>query len=224
MVVISGNVQRNDLMYVRRILYTNLLLILLGLVFPAMAFSETAGEIIKSTSGKLLERLHAEKDQITRRPYRIYELVNELVVPRFDFVSISIAVLGTSWKSASEVQQQLFVEQFKTLLIRTYTNTLRQYADNEIVYYPEKIGKSSDQSVVRTEVRGIPGINAVPIHYRLRLDNGAWKVVDVSVDGISLVSTYRNSFASDVRKNGLDALISKLVDHNRRNQVTGSQD
>jgi len=194
------------------------------MVLPAQAHAQSAGEIIKNTSGKLLERLRAEKDQIKNRPDRIYELVNELVIPHFDFVSISRAVLGLAWKNASEEQQQFFVEQFKMLLVRTYTNALRQYADNEIVYYPEIIGKASDQSVVRTEVRGIPGINSVPINYRMQMDNGVWKVVDVSVDGISLVSTYRNSFASEIRKNGLDALITRLVEHNRRNQISGVQD
>jgi len=180
-----------------------------------LAAAETAGDVVKNTSSRVLERLEIEKAQLDAYPGRIYELINELVIPHFDFFSMSRYVLGTAWRSATEQQQQVFVEQFKTLLVRTYANALKQYSENEIVYHPEQTSEGSPLVVVRTEVKGAKGANSIPIHYRMHSVDGAWKVVDVSVDGVSLVSTYRGSFASEIRKNGLDALISQLT---RRNQ------
>lgn len=187
------------------------------------AAGETAGDVVKNTASHVLERLHAEKEQIDDNPGRIYDLVNELVIPHFDFYSISRQVLGNVWKKATEQQRQAFMEQFRILLVRTYANALRQYSVNEIIYYPEQRNQDSSLVVVRSEVKGIKGSVSIPIHYRMHSVDGEWKVVDVSIEGISLVSTYRGSFASEVRKSGLDALISALMKKNQKTAITQVQ-
>lgn len=182
------------------------------------AASQDAAEVVKSTSQQVLEKLEAEKAQLEENPGRIYELINKLVVPRFDFASMSRWVLGRdNWKSASEEQRQAFINEFRTLLVRTYAKALLEYSEEEIKYYPAQGNPDSNLVVVKTEVRQPSGSGgAIPIHYRMHLKDEEWKVVDVAVDGVSLVSTYRGSFASEIRKNGLDSLIAKIEERNRK--------
>ncbi len=191
------------------------------LLFPAAvivhAASQDAAEVVKTTSQQVLERLDAEKAQLEENPGRIYELINKLVVPRFDFTSMSRWVLGRdSWKSASEEQRQAFINEFRTLLVRTYAKALLEYSEEEIKYYPAQGNPDSNLVLVKTEVRQPAGAGAIPIHYRMHRKDGEWKVVDVAVDGVSLVSTYRGSFASEIRKSGLDALIAKIEERNKK--------
>ncbi len=182
--------------------------------------AEGAADVVRSTSAQVLERLRAEKAQLEENPGKIYELINELVLPHFDFYSMSRFVLGAAWKNASDQQKQEFVEQFKTLLVRTYANALKQYSENEIVYHPEQTSEGSSLVLVRSEVMGATGAGSIPIQYRMHSVDGAWKVVDVSVDGVSLVSTYRGSFASEIRSTGLDKLIDRLVERNRNVELS----
>ncbi len=100
-----------------------------------------------------------------------------------------------------------------SLLVRTYARALLEYSDQEINYIPVESNPSSNLVVVKTEVQS-PGSNAVPIDYRMHVSDGEWKVVDIAVDGISLVATYRGSFSSEIRKNGIDSLITKLTERN----------
>lgn len=181
------------------------------------AARQDAAEVVKATSQQVLERLDAEKAELEKNPGRIYELINKLVVPRFDFASMSRWVLGRdSWQSASEEQRQAFIDEFRTLLVRTYAKALLEYSEEEIKYYPAQRKPDSNLAVVKTEVRQPSGAGAIPIHYRMLLRDDEWKVVDVAVDGVSLVSTYRGSFASEIRKNGLDALIARIGERNKK--------
>jgi phospholipid transport system substrate-binding protein len=196
------------------------LVICLGILASGwgLAATHTASEVVKNTSSTVIERLKLEKAQLDAHPERIYSIINELVIPHFDFHSMSRFVLGGAWNQATQDQQKRFVEEFKTLLVRTYANALREYSDNEIRYYPEQSSPESSLVVVRTEVQ-VTGAPPVPIQYRMHNGSGQWKVVDVSLDGVSLVSTYRGSFASEIRKSGLDYLITRLVERNERNEV-----
>lgn len=178
------------------------------------ATTQSAEEIVKTTSDKVIERLVAQRAELDVHPEKIYSLINELVIPHFDFVSMSKWVLGkTNWNSADQKQQDQFVNEFTTLLVRTYAKALLEYSDHEIRYLPIESNPNSNIAVVKTEIQQ-PGANAVPINYSMHVSGGEWKVVDVAVDGISLVATYRGSFASEIRKNGMDALITKLAERN----------
>jgi len=195
-------------------------MVILVSVMPGLAAGETASEVVRNTSSQVIERLVAQKAQLEAEPEQIYDVINELVLPHFDFYNMSRFVLGNAWNQANKEQQQAFVEQFKTLLVRTYANALKQYSDNEIKYFPEQSNPDSRLVLVKTEVKGVNGTKSVPINYRMHSVDGAWKVVDVAVDGVSLVSTYRGSFASEIRNSGMDALIAKLVERNLRITVT----
>jgi phospholipid transport system substrate-binding protein len=190
------------------------LLALMQTAAPAAA--STADEVVRTTTDSVIARLSAEKADLEQHPEKIYGLIDELVLPHFDFASMSKWVLGKSWKEASQAQQQSFIDQFRVLLVRTYAKALLEYSNEEIKFYPGETTPDSNLVVVRTEVAQSTGGGAIPIHYRLHVSGGDWKVVDVAVDGVSLVSTYRGSFAPEIQKVGLDGLIAKLAERNEK--------
>jgi phospholipid transport system substrate-binding protein len=184
---------------------------------PAAAMSPR--DMVVDTSQKMLAALKANKEIIKQNPQRVYSLVSEIVLPHFDFTTMSKWVLGKNWRKLSPAQQQRFITEFRTLLVRTYAVSLAAYKDEKLNYLPMQAPAADAQDVtVRTEVvRG--GGATIPINYSLRLINGEWKVYDVVIDGVSLVVNYRTSFASQIREGGVDKLIDQLA---ARNQGTGS--
>ena len=194
----------------------------LVLVFnTAQATIQSAKEVVMSTADAVLARLTTEREALDADPGKIYGLVNEIVIPHFDFVSMSKWVLGKkNWRGASEGQREQFVNEFRTLLIRTYAKALLEYSDEEIVYLPVEKNPDSNLVVVKTKINQ-SGSTAVPIDYRMHVSGGEWKVVDLVVDGVSLVSTYRGSFGSQIKKDGFDSLISKLTQRNATMVTSG---
>ncbi len=177
------------------------------------ATTKSAEEVVKVTADSVIERLESERAELEAHPEKLYSLINELVIPHFDFVSMSKWVLGRNWRDASEAQQEQFVSEFRTLLVRTYAKALLEYSNETINYLPVENNPDSNIVVVKTEIHQ-PGTKPVAINYSMHVSSGEWKVVDVTVDGISLVATYRGSFASEIRKSGMDALIAKLTERN----------
>jgi phospholipid transport system substrate-binding protein len=186
------------------------LLLVMGI---AQANTQSAGDIVKATADQVISRIADNRDVLDAHPEQMYGLINELVIPHFDFTSMSKWVLGKNWRHASDIQREKFVNEFRTLLVRTYAKALLEYSDQQINYMPVESNPNSNLVVVKTEVQS-PGSNAVPIDYRMHVSDGEWKVVDIAVDGISLVATYRGSFSSEIRKNGIDSLITKLTERN----------
>ena len=188
-------------------------------IFLALTFNNTfantksAEEVVKVTADSVIARLESERVELEAHPEKLYSLINELVIPHFDFVSMSKWVLGRNWRDASEAQQEQFVGEFRTLLVRTYAKALLEYSNETINYLPVENNPDSNIVVVKTEIHQ-PGTKPVGINYSMHVSGGEWKVVDVNVDGISLVATYRGSFASEIRKSGMDALIAKLTERN----------
>jgi phospholipid transport system substrate-binding protein len=181
----------------------------------AQAAAKSAEAVVKETSDGVIERIESQRSLLESNPEQIYDLVNEFVIPHFDFVSMSKWVLGKNWKSATEAQRSKFVEQFQTLLVRTYARALLEYSGQEIKYFPVEQNPKSNLAVVKTELTS-SGAQPFPVAYRMHQKNEEWKVVDVAVDGVSLVSTYRGSFATQIKKDGFDSLIQQLTDKNAK--------
>lgn len=179
----------------------------------AFATTKSAEDVVKETADSVIARLTTERAEIEAHPEKLYSLINELVIPHFDFVSMSKWVLGRNWREATADQQQQFVSEFRTLLVRTYAKALLEYSNESIVYLPVENNPDSNIVVVKTEINQ-PGTRPVPINYSMHVSGGEWKVVDVAVDGISLIAVYRGSFASEIRESGIDALIAKLTERN----------
>ena len=174
---------------------------------------------VVETSQKMLAALKNDKELLKQNPQRIYDLVSEIVLPHFDFVTMSKWVLGKNWRKLSPEQQQRFTNEFRTLLVRTYAVSLSSYQDEKLNYLPLQAPAGAEDVTVRTEVvRG--GGPAIPINYSMRLINGEWKVYDVVIDGVSLVINYRTSFASQIREGGVDKLIEQLAARNNKGAGT----
>lgn len=187
-------------------------LIFLGLLWPVLsqAASMPPDELVRQTSEKILATLEKNKALYEKEPERIYQLVDEIILPNLDFIAMSKLALGKNWNTASPQQQTRFTEAFKSMLIRTYSKSLTEYAGQKIEflpYRPSADGKMTTEISTRIMPANGP---AIPIDYRLRLKDDAWKVYDITIDGISLVTNYRNSFAGDIRAVGMDGLIDKL--------------
>lgn len=173
----------------------------------------SAEEVIRTTTAQLVGRLESDPE-LSEDPDRLYETLQDVVVPHFDFERISRRVLGKYWRRASEEQRRHFVTEFKTLLVKTYAVALASYEHEEIAYGPFRTRSEKEMSI-RTEVMHGSG-PGIPITYELHLMNESWRIYDVVVDGVSLSLTYRNDFRSVVRQEGIDALISRMVAHNHR--------
>lgn len=189
---------------------------LLALVLPMSGFaSQSAQQMVQSVADNTIAKLKSERVAIEKDPGRLYELINEFVLPHFDFERMSKWVLGKHWRSASPAQRQKFVSEFRTLLVRTYATSLKDYSDQEISYLPFRDSETAEEVTVRSEVAQ-PGGFPIPINYRLSKINGEWKVFDVTIDDISLVSNYRTSFSKEIRNGGVDGLIATLSERNQK--------
>lgn len=175
-------------------------------------------QLVRETTDKVLSELTKNRDELTSDTEKLYALVSDLVLPHFDFTRMSRLVLGKHWRNATQAQQEQFVGEFRTLLVRTYATALVEYSGEDIIYKPVRINDDGSRAVVRTELQSNGGSN-VPVHYSLRKSSdGAWKVFDIKIDGISLVTNYRSSYAQIVRAKGMKALIESLADRNKRNK------
>ncbi|MDH5216809.1 MAG: ABC transporter substrate-binding protein [Gammaproteobacteria bacterium] len=171
--------------------------------------------LIQEVAQKTIDRLNAEQELIKKEPERLYSLINEFVLPHFDFERMSKWVLGKHWRRASKQEQQRFIEEFRTLLVRTYASSLSDYAQQTIIYLPFHGDLNSGEVMVKSEVEQ-PGSFGIPINYRLYKVNSDWKVYDVTIDDISLVSNYRTSFSREINIKGIDGLIREMAEKNQK--------
>lgn len=195
----------------------------LVLAILAAAFSLNAAatgntspqELVKTTTDRVLERLADDREAIENSPDRLFEIVDEIIIPHFDFERMSRRVLGKAWKRASPEQQSQFVKEFRTLLVHTYATALKIYSDERIEYLPPREKEGGKETTIRTQIIQ-SGSPPVPINYRMYQRDDGWKVFDITIDGVSLVINYRSTFKSEIRKNGVDGLIARLAKHNSK--------
>jgi phospholipid transport system substrate-binding protein len=192
-----------------------LLFLLFSFVLPGTgaAAEDLASALVRSTSDRMLSTLEAKRKEIDQRPELIYQLVGQIVVPHFDFTRITQAAVGRYWRDATPQQRGALSREFEQLLVRTYAKALLAYSGQQIIYLPLRPGHDAGDVTVATAVQE-PGAPSVPINYRLYLKDGAWKVYDVIIDNVSLIANYRSSFASQIRRDGIDGLIKMLRDLN----------
>lgn len=185
-----------------------------------------AQALVQDTTGRLITMFKVERATSKENPDRLIALAKEITLPHFDVERISSWVLGKYWRSASVEQKKRFSEEFVNFVLRSYATAVNDYTGEitgkEITYLPFKAAPGADDVTVKTEVH-VPDRPPVPINYRLRLKGGEWKVYDVTVEGTSLVTNYRNSFAREIRQGGLDALIDKLATRNKQNVASTKQ-
>ncbi len=171
--------------------------------------------LVRQTSDRMLAVLKEQHDVVAAQPDRLYGLVDDIVLPHFDFERMARWVLGKYWRQASAQEQADFVREFRNLLVRTYGTALLEYTDQKVNFLPVRISEDGKDATVRTEVQR-PGGLPVPINYSMFRREDGWKVYDVAIDGISLVSNYRTTFATEIRANGIGGLIHRLAERNAR--------
>ncbi len=195
---------------------------LTGLVLLAQLYFSTvlaAAEIIapdvmlKQTSDEVIAVIREKREQLKEDPTLVYDLVHEYILPHLDEVTIAKLALGKNWRDASREQKVEFINEFRNLLIRTYGKSLSEFSDQEITYFPVNIKEGEQKVVVKSEVLQ-PGGPSIPVSYRMRIKDEQWKVYDLSIDGVSLVTSYRGTFDQEVRKGGIDGLLKYLKDKN----------
>ncbi|WP_089729789.1 MlaC/ttg2D family ABC transporter substrate-binding protein [Candidatus Thiosymbion oneisti] len=191
-------------------------LLLAGSVFAGPeAVKGSASATIKQTSERMLAALERQRPALERNPSRIYGLVDQILVPHFDFERITRAAVGKQhWGKATPTQRRALIQGFQELLIRTYAKALLNYSGQKIRYLSEAPGRHSSVRVF-TEVRE-PGADPVPVNYKVHKKGGVWKVFDVKIDSVSLVSNYRGSFNAEIRRNGIEGLISRIKEMNTK--------
>ena len=190
------------------------LLILLP-AFARAAEGADAQALVRATADKVLAEVRANKARLDRDSSGIYDLVQRFVVPHFDFARMTQSAMGRHWRSASEDQRAALVREFQEMLVRTYAVALLNYSGQQIEYLPVRASPSDEDVLVQTKVSD-SGAPPIPIDYRLSRTVGTWKVYDVTIDGVSLVSNYRSMFAEQVQRTGVDGLIRQLGDRNRQ--------
>jgi phospholipid transport system substrate-binding protein len=181
----------------------------------APAAGMNAQDLVRDASTQAIEALVERRDELKQDKTRIYEFVEEFLLPHFDSEYIARLVLGRYWRQASAEERARFRDAFQEMLIRSYASSMLEYSDQKIRYLPYTEPADADETVVRTEIELASG--PVAVDYSLRKRNGRWLVYDVSIDGISMVVNYRGNINSEIRRlNGLAPLIEVIEARNRQ--------
>ena len=188
----------------------------------AIADVDSPDVLIKKVSDDVLTIVRQDKDIQSGNTKKAMDLVEAKVLPHFNFQHMTALAMGKDWRKASTEQKKRLSEEFKTLLVRTYSNALTGYRDQTMRYKPVKMQPGDDEVLVRTEIVQ-PGNKPIQLDYALeKLDDG-WKVYDVVVAGVSLVTNYRDTFSQEVRANGVDGLVQMLVAKNKQIEAGNKQ-
>lgn len=178
---------------------------------------EKAQQLVEQSTSEMLAVLRAEAQEGQVDLETVRAKLDELVLPHMDFITMTKLAVGRSWRDAERDQKRALVEEFRKLLVRTYTRSLREYEDQRLEFLPLRPSPYEDRVTVRSQVIQSGGPK-IPVEYSLRYDEGRWQVYDIVVDGISLVTTYRSSFADIVSREG----IAGLIEHLRRKNAEHS--
>jgi phospholipid transport system substrate-binding protein len=170
-------------------------------------------ELIRQTADQLLTQIQTNSEEYRQDSNKLYALVEEVVLPHFDFDTMIDLALGSYKNKVSDEQRPLIIVEFRVLLVRTYGKALLEYNDQTIIYLPTEGAIEDGDVTVKTEIEQEGGF-PIPMNYSLKQSKQGWKVYDISVDDISLVTNYRSSFARQIKKNGVDGLIKTLRDRN----------
>lgn len=200
---------------IKRILAGGLLAGLMVLASAAPGAIQDPQQMVRETGDRLLAELTARKTELEADPRLIYPMVENMVLPYFDFREMSQAALGRFWRQASEEQREGVTREFRELLVRTYATALLGYSGQQIEYPPMQRPEGATKVLVPTRIAS-SGAPSIPIDYRLKLDDARWLVYDVVIDGVSLIANYRGQFTSVVRRSGIEGLISALANKNRQ--------
>ena len=202
---------------------TRILVLLLALSAwagaPARGAEMLAPDVLaRVVTDEVVKILRTDKELAAGNQKKVAEIIETKVAPHFEFTSMTRLAMGRNWKQATPEQHKALSQEFRTLLVRTYTTAFTQYKDQTIEYRPVKLAPGESDVVVKSLIKQ-PSGQPVSVDYRMEKTDTGWKVYDVKIEGISLVENYRNTFNSEVQRSGIDGLIKSLADKNKSSQA-----
>jgi phospholipid transport system substrate-binding protein len=200
----------------RRFLMTCLALPFLLLPLAAAAQETEPEALVRNVTEDVLSVLRQDKALQAGDRQRAMKLIEEKVAPHFDFQRMTGLAVGKSWREADEAQRQTLAGEFRSLLTRTYANALTAYRDQTVSFKPGTGG--GDEATVRSQINK-PGAKPIQLDYQLARTGGQWKVYDIAIDNVSLVTNYRGSFQTELSKGGIAGLTKALQEQNRRGET-----
>lgn len=194
-------------------------LLLLGMT-PAHAQNSPIS-LLQNTTDSMVDALSQKKGELKKDPMVVNRLVEKILLPHIDLISASKWVLGKHWRRADKKQKLQFIREFRTLLITFYSAALADYlktneVKKDMIRFQPLRGEPGEDVTVRSEVVS-PSGKTTPVNYHMHQTRKGWKVYDVSVEGISMITTYRTSFANEIKIKGVDGLIASLAEKNKAN-------
>ena len=177
--------------------------------------------LVRGVANDVLDIVRKDKDIQSGNTRKAVELAEAKVLPHFNFPHMTALAVGKDWRQANPTQQKILIDEFRTLLVRTYSKALTEYRNQSIDFKPLKMQAADTDVTVRSLVNQ-PGNKPVQIDYNLEKTDRGWKVYDISVAGISLVTNYRGSFAQEVSAGGIDGLIAALRTKNKGSEASAA--
>jgi phospholipid transport system substrate-binding protein len=193
----------------------------LGCAFAQAQTAKAPDALIKEVSTDVLDSVRDDKSIKDGDVQKVIALVDAKVMPHVNFQRMTASAVGRYWRQATPEQQKKLQDEFKVLLVRTYSGALAQVRDQTVQIKPMRSSAEDKEVVVRTEIRGRG--DPIQLDYRLEQIAGGWKIYDVNVLGIWLVENYRNTFSQEIGANGIDGLIAKLAERNAKASAGGGK-
>ena len=193
-----------------------------GLLIAATAMAQEVAPdvLIKTVTNEVLDIVRKDKDIQSGNTRKAIDLVEAKVLPHFNFTRMTQLAMARDWRQANAAQQKILTDEFRLLLVRTYSKALTEYKNQTIDFKPFTLKAGETDVRVRTEIKQSGAGKNIDLDYFLEKSGAAWKVYDIEVGGISLVTNYREFFASEVRNNGIDGLIKALQAKNKSGEAT----
>ena len=190
-----------------------LIALLFGLMGAAQAEMLAPDVLINSTIQEVIAVVKQDKDIQAGNQKKILALVDAKVLPHFDFTRMTKLAVGKYWRTASAEQKQVLAAEFRNMLVRTYTKAFTVYRDQTVEVKPFKLAADATEVTIKTSINK-PGAAPVPVDYEMEKTPEGWKAFDISIEGVSMVTSYRNSFATQIEQSGIDGLIKVISDKN----------
>lgn len=192
----------------------------LMLVGAAQAAIVAPDALVRDTAQEVVTIIKQDTDIKAGNQQKLLALVDAKILPNFDFVRMTQLAVGKYWRQASDTQKQALVSEFRNLLVRTYTKAFMLYRDQQIEVAPVKLTPEDDEVTVKMRIVKAGAPQATAVDYQLKKKPEGWKVFDVTIEGVSMVTSYRGTFASEINQSGIDGLIKTLVDSNAKASAT----
>lgn len=194
----------------------------LWMLLPALAWAQELApeQLVQKVTNEVLEAIKSDKQLAAGDKQKALKLAEEKVLPYIDFEEATRLAVGRAWREAKPEQRKQLVAEFRNMLVRTYSNALGEYEGQTLKILPSRKAEAPDEATVRTQFvrKGAPPL---PIDFQMLKKDGAWKVYDIAVEGVSLVLTYRSEFDQVVRQSGVDGLIKRLAQKNEPAAIGG---